>query len=393
MRFKVYGPYDIGLGEGFAGWIDEDDAKEFWDQKRRKVVDSDLKRLSEACGVYLFGIHGRKKHKTTEEKLSWYVGKAEKQAFRRECFTHRNLFYFNRVLFKEYNGKGKPFLYFLARVEENGEFSKPAKDEQQFWGLQFVEEMFIQLSLSANNDLVNKSMTKMMKETSIRGFLNMTKKESANVREFKGVFGMRDRKPIDIVQYETTKFRYEVDGPHDVPMKNPNKLKERTIDAERVEKMWRDLEKGQNPVNASCGAYVVGMRNKGNTKPWYVGTAHNWNFEGICFKSDIEKLQKVINSQKGQPVIYFLPRLTEKKQGFQPAKTTKNKPADMDYVKRVLLEYGVQTNEEILFEDSHETVILRDIYVEGFVKSKPGESKRRRSSKTAIEFKKWLVGE
>ncbi len=382
MRFKVYGPYDIGVDKAHDGWIDKEDTDNFWEN----VVVPDNHKLPDACGVYLFGVSGTGKKGIAGKTLPWYAGKAEKLKFKTECFNFKNLYYYNSVLTNEYKGKGSPFLYLLARVEgENDEFSKPASKEQ-YWGLQFVEEMFIQLSLSANSDLLNKSTTKMARETSIRGFLNMTKKESASVREFKGVFGMRDRKPIDIVKYENTKFRYDVYGPHDVPMKNPNNVKERTIDAEQVEEMWSSLGKGQKPLNTTCGVYVVGMRIKGNTTPWYVGTAHDRSFEAKCFKSDIEKLKKIINSKKGAPVIYLLPRLREKKGDFEPSKPMKNKPADMDYVKRVLLEYGVQTNEEILFEDSRDAEILRGLYIEGFVNSQKGAG-----NKTAVKKLKQLL--
>lgn len=375
MRFKVYGPYKIGVEKAHAGWIDKEDTDNFWENIRRGGLGAEYD-LPYACGVYLFGMNGEGGRKGKAGKtLPWYVGKAEKLTFKTECFNFKNLYYFNSVLTNEYRGHGTPILFLLARVGEDDKPSPPAKDEQ-YRGVRFVEEMFIQMALSANRDLLNKSTTKMARETSIRGFLNMTKKESARVREFKGVFGMKDRKPIDITKYEDTKFRYEVYGPYDVPMKNPNKVKERNIGTEQVEELWSTLGKEQNLLSTACGVYVIGMRNKGNTTPWYVGTAHDWSFEKICFKSDIEKLKKIINSRKGTPVIYLLPRLKEKKGIFEPSKPMKNTPADMDYVKRVLLDYGVQTNEEILFEDSPDTEILRDLYVEGFVNSEQGDKKK-----------------
>lgn len=371
MRFKVYGPYEIGVDKGFAGWIDEEDIKDFW----KNVVGE---KLSGACGIYLFGIggvEGRKKG-TAARSLPWYVGKAERQNFKRECFTHRNLFYFNRSLFKYYKGKGAPFLYLLARVEgENDEFSEPASDKQ-YWGLKFVEEMFIQLSLSINSELVNKQMTKMIRETSIRGFLNTRKYKSESVDKLKGVFGI-NHEPAEVAGYAETSFRYDVYGPYDIPIKKAAKVSDKAIDSNDVVKLWGDIRnegKGKDAIllNA-CGVYVVGMRNGGNTMPWYVGTAHNGSFEEKCFKTYLER-EKIV-TKKGQPVIYFLPRLTEKKGNFELAKPVKNPPGDMDYVRSVLLEYGVQANKDILFEDSHtlNAEVLRNLYVEGFVKSKAGK--------------------
>ncbi len=369
MRFKVYGPYDIGVGEGYSKWIDKQDIKVFWEE----TVCSDDSKLPDACGVYLFGMGGVKGRTkgAAAQTLPWYVGKAEKLTFKKECFNFKNLYYYNSILINEYGGEGRPFLYLLARVDrvddKNDRFSPPASNQEEFLGVRFVEEMFIQQSLSANNDLLNKAMTKMIKETSIRGFLNTRNHPSPSVDKLKGVFGIK-HEPAKVIGHEEVKFRYDVHGPHDIPMKNPNKVKKRAIDAERIEEMWRKFGKTRN----ACGVYVVGMRNKGNTTPWYVGMAHNKSFEENCFETRLER-GKVIK-RKGQPVIFLLPRFTKQKGIFKPSKPIKNMP-DVDYVKNVLLGYGVQTNKGILLEDEKKAEILRDLYVEGFVNPLPGPRK------------------
>ena len=51
-------------------------------------------------------------------------------------------------------------------------------------------------------------------------------------------------------------------------------------------------------------------------------------------------------------------------------------PDDIDYVRRVLLEYGVQKNKDILFDtDVLDLKILRELYVDGFINSKQGKTK------------------
>lgn len=168
----------------------------------------------------------------------------------------------------------------------------------------------------------------MERRISIRGLLNTRKYKSKSVDELKGMFGI-NLEPAEVAGDEETKFRfrYEVYGPHKIPMKNHNNVKGRTIDAERIREIWSNQK---NPLNAACGVYVIGMKYGANTTPWYVGTAYR-GFEDKCFKSDVER-EKVVRSPKGTPVIYFLPRLTEKKGGFELAKQTKNEPDDMNYV-------------------------------------------------------------
>ena len=382
MRFKVYGPYDIGVDKGFAGWIDKDDIKDLWEE----VGDE----LQKACGVYLFGMRGLGKNGIAGKDLPWYVGKAEKQTFKQECFNGKNTNTFNKIL-KMYKEKGNPFLYLLARVGENDEFSKPATKDKPYRDVGFVEEMFIQLSLSINSDLENINTAKMAKKTSIRGLLNTTKHKS--VDDFKGVFGIKNREPAQVVKYKETEFRYEVFGPYEVPFKKAPKAVDKAIELKDVEKLWDDIRKegkGKDAIrlNNACGVYVVGMRidgkNGGNTTPWYVGTANKFSFEDRCFEFPAETN---VVKRKGTPVIYLLPRLTEKKGVLELAKPVKKMPDDMDYVRRVLLEYGVQKNKEILLEpDALDLKILQSLSVEGFVNSKLGAWKKN----TVKELKQLL---
>ena len=371
MRFKVYGPYDIGVDEGLRGWIDKDDIKAFW----KEVGDE----LQKACGVYIFGMYGEGKTGIAGKDRPWYVGKAEKQTFKQECFNGNNRTKFNKILMK-YKKKGKPFLYLLARVEENGEFSKPT----DYRDVGFVEEMFIQLSLSVNNGLENINTATMAKKTSIRGLLNMTKFPSKSVDDFKSAFGIQDREPAQVVNYKDTRFKYGVYGPHEVPFKKaPN--------ADDKEKMWDDIRKSEKGMDEACGVYVIGIRNDGkqggNTTPWYVGTAEKVSFEERCFEFPAETN---IIKKKGTPVIYFLPKLTDKgNSGFAKPTQTLSTPGDMDYVTRVLIEYGFQANKKgILLEPAAlHLKIWQSLSVEGFVNSPKGVG-----NKTEVKKLRQLLG-
>lgn len=176
MRFNVYGPYDIGVDEDYKNWIDKKDIDSFWENIRRKGRDK--YDLPDACGVYLFGMRGEQGRRGRPgQTLPWYVGKAESQTFKEECFN---------------GGHGTPFLYLLARVEKDDTHSLPAKGKS-YWGVDFVEGMFIQMSLRANPQLVNSSKTKMERGISIRGLLNTGKDKSSSVEsvdELKGMFGI-----------------------------------------------------------------------------------------------------------------------------------------------------------------------------------------------------------
>lgn len=377
MRFKVYGPYDIGIDKGQEDWIDKGDIKDLWEE----VGDE----LQKACGVYLFGMRGLGKNGIAGKNLPWYVGKAEKQTFKQECFNGKNSNTFNKIL-KKYKKRGKPFLYLLARVE-NDEFSEPATNKP-YRDVGLVEEMFIQLSLSINSDLENRIAAKMARQTSIRGLLNTTKHPSKSVDDFKSAFGIKDREPAQVVDYKDTKFKYGVYGPFDVPFKKAPKVVDKAIKWEHVKEMWDELRKREKGMDEACGVYVIGIRNDGkqggNTTPWYVGTAEKISFEERCFEFPAET--NIVN-KKGAPVIYFLPKLADKgAPEFAKPKQTLATPGDMDYVTRVLIEYGIQKNEGILLGPAAlHLKTLQSVSVEGFVKSKVGKP-----SKAVSELKSLL---
>ncbi|MDE0512368.1 MAG: hypothetical protein OXI88_11350 [Gammaproteobacteria bacterium] len=104
MHFKVYGKFEIPLEKDAPDRIDKRDVTAFWREVEQKTPG-----LPNACGVYIFGIKGRLKNKSRETSMPWYIGKAEKQAFKQECFTHHKLKGTSknaiRGIFRDGNGK------------------------------------------------------------------------------------------------------------------------------------------------------------------------------------------------------------------------------------------------------------------------------------------------
>ena len=374
MYFKVFGPYNI-LGKegkedrGHQGWLDKEDFRGFWSR-----VDGSIDRrhgkLSQSCGVYLYGVLGKEgKRKPIGCTLPWYVGKAEKQTFDQECFNGRNQNEYNRVWSSVYRGLGTPFLYFLARMEDD-QFSRPTT--AQYRGIRFVEDLFIQMSLTVNSNLVNKQLTSHAQKTYIPGILNsaLRGRRSNVINNFRNLLSVTN--PIDIVapkDREEIKFNYEIVGPYDVPVKNA-----KTIDFEGVHGLWKDVRKTQ--ARDAYGVYIIAIRHGTNVRPWYVGTARSETFEDQCFKRNMDQVQKVIE-KSGAPVIYFLPQMTATKnrRAKAPGRDTV-RAANMNYVRAMLLRHGAQANREILSEDEQDNAMLRDLTVEGVIN--PSRGARRR---------------
>ena len=358
MNFKVFGPYDIPDHHGHEGWFDKGDVDALWTK-----IEAATPGLSSACGVYLFGVRGAiGKRKTIGKTLPWYVGKAEKQAFRKECFTGRNLNEFNRVTFNVYRGLGTPFLYLVTRVNQDDTFSRPTKTEYR--GVRFIEELLIQMSLEVNNDLSNIQGTRWVQQTSIRGLLNSKGKASKAVTSLKGAF--RIGKPV-LISNADTKHLYDVVGPLDVPVQNK---KPKEIDPEDIHQMWDDIRRKEDPdILDATGVYVLGIKFGQNITPWYIGTAINQTFKDKCLRRDLHQINAIVKEKRGSPVIYLLPRLKREQRGFASTSSGRQIRDAVEYVRGVLLRYGSQVNKDIFSENPLDKEMLDDLQVEGLINS------------------------
>ena len=159
MRYNIYGPFEIPMLAGeFKKRIDKEDIDKFW--CRVRSVDTGLER---ACGCYIFSIE------TNSKEKPWYVGKAQSQSFSEECFTYHKIVHYHDALEKS---KGKPMMYFLARMTDTGRMSRPSKTKTGHAEIDDVERMFITMGYQRNKDIRNSKGTKNAENLVIEGFYN-----------------------------------------------------------------------------------------------------------------------------------------------------------------------------------------------------------------------------
>ena len=161
MRFDVYGPYEIPRAQrGGISWPTQKNNK-FWAK-----IDKDLtpRYLSAACGCYVFAI------KSGPKPLPWYIGKAERSSFKKECLNPRNINLYNQVLLNM--KKGKPSLYLLPQLTKNDGFRKPAGTGVERPEIRELESMLIVMGISRNPDLLNVQGAIMQRRIEVIGFLN-----------------------------------------------------------------------------------------------------------------------------------------------------------------------------------------------------------------------------
>ncbi len=151
MKYDIYGDFPISRNGRLIS-RNREDKRRFWAQ----VEDMDPD-LPQACGCYVFVIRGR----------AWYVGMAEKQSFKQECFALHKITQYNEALGSV---AGKPSLILIPKLTPGGRFARPTTRGHS--DIRLLEHMLIGSALSRNTSLQNVKGTKLLREMNVPGFLN-----------------------------------------------------------------------------------------------------------------------------------------------------------------------------------------------------------------------------
>lgn len=170
MNYKVYGPFEIRRNGHLVSRRRRDKA-EFWAQ-----VENARSGLPDACGCYLLVIRNR----------AWYVGLAEKQSFKSECFSLHKIVQYNEALKAR---QGRPSLLLIAKTTPNDRFARTSSRGHK--DARLLENLLIGAALRRNPNLQNVHGTRLMREMKVPGVLNTRAgKPSAEVRCLKTALGM-----------------------------------------------------------------------------------------------------------------------------------------------------------------------------------------------------------
>lgn len=175
MNFFPHLPIEIPRQSNGLIAADKVSLTTFWSR-----VDEEMEEgLSGTIGCYIFSLRAGK------GALPWYVGKAEKQSFRKECFASHKLVHYNNVIADR---KGTPLLTLVAKYTPKGKIINPTGNEHL--DIQFLETILISNCLRRNADLFNIKDTKLLREMMVPGLLNTPKgKAATSVLNFKELIG------------------------------------------------------------------------------------------------------------------------------------------------------------------------------------------------------------
>ena len=170
MNFSVH-CFDIPFVKLTKGYRKVDETT-FW-----KNVDHKVPGIKNAKGAYIFALRRSKGY------MPFYVGKTNKSFGQEVLQSHKWRHYMNCI-----NDEfGTPIILFIAaRTTKTGKFSTNDNDTLFQW----LETYLINLALTRNNNLLNTSKTRFIKEISIPDLLNSPKgastKESRILKQMLG---------------------------------------------------------------------------------------------------------------------------------------------------------------------------------------------------------------
>lgn len=155
---------------------DRNDIQSFWND-----VETDGEEgLPDAVGCYVFGIRAGK------GTVPWYVGLAEKQSFKLECFSPHKLNHFNNAIAKK---KVTPIILFIARCTSSDRFSRPSANG--YIDIRILETMLIGLAVKRNPYLLNIRGTKVLRDMVVPGIINTQQGgQSASTLELKAMLSI-----------------------------------------------------------------------------------------------------------------------------------------------------------------------------------------------------------
>lgn len=174
MRFEVRGPFELDRNTNGLIASSAEDKHLYWEW-----VDDHVPGLSQACGCYIFAI------KASRGTLPWYVGKAERQTFAKECFSSHKIVHFNNAIAGR---KGKPVIMFIPQLTKTGNFRKPTSTPRK--AISELESLLIGMAISRNPKILNTRGTRMLRELTVEGFINSERgKGGSAARALRGILG------------------------------------------------------------------------------------------------------------------------------------------------------------------------------------------------------------
>jgi hypothetical protein len=172
MKYDIHGPMELPRDRAQRFTRNAREKRAFWEE-----MDEGQAGLSYACGCHLLSVRNR----------IWHVGLAQKQSFRDECFTSDKILKTEDAM---NGGGGAAYLTLIARKTNGGRFTRPSVNGSR--DIADLELPLIGSALERNENLLNRSATKNLREMVVPGFINSPHGcgNDSSVKAFRQIMGI-----------------------------------------------------------------------------------------------------------------------------------------------------------------------------------------------------------
>ena len=153
--------------------------------------------------------------------------------------------------------------------------------------------------------------------------------------------------------------RYETYGPFSLNGDNADYIGRPSSD------FWEEVENEHPGLSTAIGVYIIAVRQKSGSIPWYVGMTEN-GFESRLYQHRRTFLAIAQKSGSGNAEIYFIARRKLKQDGFMKAGGTKR--PGIGSLETRLIETCLKRNEHL--HNDRKIRSLRDTVVPGYMNDK-----------------------
>ncbi len=175
IRFEIYGGFEVKLSEHDTVPRQAKNQKLLWEEAEQQEQG-----LPDACGCYVFAISAG------GGIIPWYVGKAEKTRFKKECFGAFQINCYNDALARY--DRGRPLLYLVSLLTPSGRLAQPKQAGSK--AVSFLERWLIGEALSRNPNLCNIKDTNFLKNLIVPGLMGTKPGPPTTAqREFRKLLG------------------------------------------------------------------------------------------------------------------------------------------------------------------------------------------------------------
>lgn len=164
-------------------------------------------------------------------------------------------------------------------------------------------------------------------------------------------------------------MNFGVEGPYVLERHGKKKL----ITRESQLKLKEELEQYDSGVANACGCYIFAIRAGKGYTPYYVGQACKRSLLSEAMNSNnVGRYNDVLNERNGNPVLFFVPLMTESgRYRRRPSGKGAKIPA-LDFLERWLISCSIRKNPDLI--NNKETKFLRGIYVPGIFNARRGDA-------------------